>query len=556
MSNIFSASNSDSTLFIGGQRISGAQVREQNVLAAVSISNVVKTSLGPVGLDKMMVDDVGDVTISNDGATILNLLEVDHPAGKILVELARQQDKEVGDGTTSVVVIAAELLKRANELTKNKLHPTAIMTGYRLGCREACKFIADNMAIKVAGIDRETLRNIALTTLSSKILGNYGNHFADIAVESVLNIKTTDFRGKPKYPIKAISILKIKGASASESTCVNGYAIQRSYASQGMNQKVSNAKVACIDFDLTKVRLKMGISIVIDDPESLEDIRKREIDITREKLQKILDAGANVILSTRGIDDVYLKMLVETNSVAVTRIPKDELRRIAKGIGATILTTMSNLEGEETFEASSLGSAEAVEQVRLSDEDCVVIRGVKETASSVILRGANDHMLDEMERSLHDSLCTVGRVLESGSVVPGGGAVEAAINVYLENFASTLGSREQLAVAEFASALLVIPRQLAVNAAKDATDLVAKLRAYHSASQMPQANATRLALKYYGLDLMNGKLRDNKAAGVLEPAMSKIKMLKSATEAAIAILRIDDMIKLIPEKPQEDPHAH
>ncbi|OLY80608.1 T-complex protein 1 subunit alpha [Smittium mucronatum] len=554
MASIFENNNNESTLFIGGHRTSGPEVRQQN--AAVSIANVVKTSLGPVGLDKMMVDDVGDVTISNDGATILNLLEVEHPAGKILVELARQQDKEVGDGTTSVVVIAAELLKRANELTKNGLHPTSIMTGYRVGCKEACKFIADHIAIKVASIDRETLLNVAKTTLSSKILGNYGNHFCEIAVDSVNAVKTIDFRGKPKYPIKAISILKIKGASAIESTSISGYALQRPYASQAMLQKVSNAKIACIDFDLSKVRLKMGVSIVIDDPEQLEDIRKREIDITKEKVVKILASGANVILSTRGIDDVYAKMLVENDAVAVTRIEKDELRRIAKGTGATILTTMSNLEGDEVFETSSLGSAESVSQVRLSDEDCVVIQGTKEKSSSVILRGANDYMLDEMERSLHDSLCTVGRVLESSSVVPGGGAVESAVNVYLENFASTLGSREQLAVAEFASALLSIPRQLAVNAAKDSTDLVAKLRAYHSASQMPQANPSRLALKYYGLDLINGTLRDNKQAGVVEPAMSKIKMLKSATEAAIAILRIDDMIKLIPEKPKEDPHAH
>ncbi|OMJ12557.1 T-complex protein 1 subunit alpha [Smittium culicis] len=556
MASIFENNSNESTLFIGGHRTSGAEVRQQNVLAAVSIANVVKTSLGPVGLDKMMVDDVGDVTISNDGATILNLLEVEHPAGKILVELARQQDKEVGDGTTSVVVIAAELLKRANELTKNGLHPTAIMTGYRLGCKEACKFVADHIAIKVASMDNDTLINVAKTTLSSKILGNYGNHFCEIAVDAVKAVKTTDFRGKPKYPIKAISILKIKGASATESSCISGFAIQRPYVSQAMLQKVTIAKIACIDFDLSKVRLKMGVSIVIDDPEQLENIRKREIDITKEKVEKILAAGANVILSTRGIDDVYAKMLVEVGAVAVTRIEKDELRRISKGTGATILTTLSNLEGEEVFDVSSLGVAESVSQVRLSDEDCVIIQGTKEKASSVILRGANDYMLDEMERSLHDSLCTVGRVLESSSVVPGGGAVESAVNVYLENFASTLGSREQLAVAEFASALLSIPRQLAVNAAKDSTDLVAKLRAYHSASQAPQANAARVALKYYGLDLMNGTLRDNKQAGVVEPAMSKIKMMKSATEAAIAILRIDDMIKLIPEKPKDDPHAH
>ncbi|PVV03497.1 hypothetical protein BB560_002006 [Smittium megazygosporum] len=556
MASIFANNNSDSTLFIGGQRVSGAQVRHQNVLAAVAIANVVKTSLGPVGLDKMMVDDVGDVTISNDGATILNLLEVEHPAGKILVELARQQDKEVGDGTTSVVIIAAELLKRANELANNKLHPTAIMTGFRLACREACKFIAEHLAIKVSGIEREILENVAFTTLSSKILGNYGNLFSGISVDSILAVKTTDFRGKPKYPVGSVGILKIKGASATESQNINGFAIHRPYVSQAMQLKVTNAKIACIDFDLSKLRMNLGVNIVVDDPEALEDIRKREVDITREKVKKILAVGTNVILSTRGIDDVYTKMLIEAGAVCVTRISKEELRRIAKGTGATILTTLSNLEGDEVFESSNLGTASTVEQIRLSDEDLVVVTGSKESASSVILRGANDYMLDEMERALHDALCAVSRVLESGSVVPGGGSVEVAANVYLENFASTLSSREQLAVAEFAQALLSIPRQLTVNAAKDSSELVTKLRAYHAASQMANAAPNRASLKYYGLDLTNGVLRNNKNAGVLEPAMSKIKMLKSATEAAIAILRIDDLITLIPEEPKQDPHAH
>ncbi|OMH84710.1 T-complex protein 1 subunit alpha [Zancudomyces culisetae] len=557
MSGIFETDTADSTLFIGGQRISGAQVRNQNVLAAASIANVVKTSLGPVGLDKMMVDELGDVTISNDGATILNLLEVEHPAGKILVELARQQDKEVGDGTTSVVIIAAELLKRANELIKNKLHPTAIITGYRLGCREACKFIAENLAIKVAGIDRDTLRNIAQTTLSSKILGNYGTRFADLTVDAILAVKRTDFRGKPKYPVSSVGILKIKGGSAQESQTINGFAIQRPFVSQAMIKKVESAKIACIDFDLSKVKMKLGVSVVIEDPEALEAIRKREGDITRERVSKILAAGANVVLSARGIDDMYAKMLADAGAVAVTRVSKEELRRVATGTGATIISTLSNLEGDEVFEPACLGSASSVEQLTLSDDDFVVVKTLKDSScSTVLLRGANDHLLDEMERSLHDSLCTVSKVLESGSVVPGGGAVEAAVDVYLETLASTLGSREQLAVAEFATALLCIPKQLAINAAKDASDLVSKLRAYHSASQQPQANSNRQALKYYGLDLMNGSIRDNKRAGVLEPAINKIKMLKSATEAAIAILRIDDLIKLLPEQQPEDPHAH
>ncbi|KAJ2595536.1 chaperonin-containing T-complex alpha subunit Cct1 [Coemansia sp. RSA 1722] len=557
MSGIFDKNNQDSALFIGGSRVSGQEVRAQNVMAAMSIANVIKTSLGPVGLDKMLVDDVGDVTISNDGATILQLLEVEHPAGKILVKLAQQQDTEVGDGTTSVVIIAAELLRRANELIKNHIHPATVITGYRLACKEACKFIADQMALSVDKLGKEALVSVAMTTISSKILGAYGTFFAEMAVDSLSAVKTLDFRGKPKYPVKAVNILKVKGASARESSYFTGYALYRPFTSSAMKRSLKNPKIAVIDFDITKTRMKMGVNIVIDNPDNLEAIRKREADISVERVRIMLAAGVTAVFSTRGIDDMYVKMFAEAGAVTVTRVPKDDARRIAKGTGASLITTLANLDGDESLDASSIGTAELVEQVRLSDDDVVVIRGAKEQqASTVILRGANDYMLDEMERSFHDSLCAVKRVLESRAVVPGGGSVETALDVYLESFATTLGSREQLAIVEFANGLLSIPKQLSINAAKDSIRLISKLRAYHTAAQAADAGSPRSALKHYGLDLHEGKIRDNVKAGVLEPAMSKIKMLKSATEAAINILRIDDMIKLLPEQQKEDPHAH
>ncbi|KAJ2610555.1 chaperonin-containing T-complex alpha subunit Cct1 [Coemansia sp. RSA 1365] len=557
MSGIFETGNQDSALTIGGTRISGQEVRSQNVMAALSISNVIKTSLGPVGLDKMLVDDVGDVTISNDGATILKLLEVEHPAGKILVNLAQQQDTEVGDGTTSVVIIAAELLRRANELIKDHIHPATVIAGYRLACKEACKFIADQMALKVDKLGNEALVNVAMTTISSKILGAYGTFFAEMAVDALKAIKTTDYRGKPRYPVGAVNVLKVRGASARESSYFTGYALYRPFTSQAMKRTLKNPKIAVIDFDITKTRMKMGVNVVIDNPENLEAIRKREADISAERARMLLDAGVTALFSTRGVDDVYVKMFAEAGAVTVTRVPKEDARRIAKGTGASLLTTLANLDGDESVDPATLGSAELVEQVRLADDDVVVIRGASEQrASTVILRGPNDYMLEEMERSFHDSLCAVKRVLESGSCVPGGGAVETALDIYLESFATTLGSREQLAIVEFANALLSIPKQLSVNAAKDSIELISKLRAYHAAAQKASADSPRSQLKSYGLDLHNGKLCDNVKAGVLEPAMSKIKMLKSATEAAINILRIDDMIKLLPEQQPEDPHAH
>ncbi|KUL84749.1 hypothetical protein ZTR_07636 [Talaromyces verruculosus] len=567
MAGIFEQPRNAGTLFLGGTKISGADIRDQNVLATQAIANVVRSSFGPSGLDKMMVDDIGDVTVTNDGATILSLLDIEHPAGKILVDLAQQQDKEVGDGTTSVVLIASELLRRANELMKNRIHPTTIITGYRLALREAVKYMNENISTKVENLGKDSLLNIARTSMSSKIIGADGDFFANMVVDAMLLVKSTNQRNEVKYPVKAVNVLKAHGKSATESMLVKGYALNCTVASQAMKTRITDAKIACLDMNLQKERMKLGVQITVDDPQQLEKIRERESGIVLDRVEMILKSGANVILTTKGIDDMVLKTFVEKGAMAVRRCKKEDLRRIAKATGATLISTLSDLNGDEKFETSYLGYAEEVVQERISDDECILVKGTKaHSSASIILRGPNDFQLDEMERSVHDSLSAVKRTLESGSVVPGGGAVETALHIYLEEFAVTVSSREQLAIGEFAQSLLVIPKTLAINAAKDSSELVAQLRVRHAISQRLQegdaneeekAIAKKKTYRNYGLDLTKGKVVDSVKAGVLEPSMSKVKQLKSAVEACIAIMRIDTMIKLDPEAPAEDDgHGH
>lgn len=538
-------------LSIHGERQSGMDVRVANVTAVTALANILKSSLGPQGLDKMLVDDIGDVTITNDGATILKQLEVEHPAAKVLVELAHLQDTEVGDGTTSVVIIAAELLKRANELVKNNIHPTTIIAGYRLAMRQSIKYIQETLSVKVDQLEQDVLNSIARTSLSSKFIGAESGQFSTMVVDGIRSVRVVGADGKAKYPVNQINILKSHGQSCSESVLLaGGYAMQLFRASQEMPMSVKDAKIALLDFDLKKYRMSMGVNIVIDDPAELERVRQREMDITKEKIQKILSAGANVVFTTKGIDDMSLKYLVDGGVFGVRRVDKKDIKRIAKCTGAQVLLTMATMEGDEAFDPAFLGSAEEVCEQRVGDNDFTFIKGCAATkAATILLRGPNEFMLAEADRSVHDALCAVSRTLESNAVVPGGGAVETALSLYLEDHARKYDSYEQWAIAEFAEALLTIPKTLANNAALDAIDLLSDLRVRHHLSQTSQ-EPKKQEYKWYGLDLTNGGVRNSVANGVLEPMVSKLKSLKFATEAAITILRIDDLVKVAPE-PEE-----
>ena len=529
------------------------------------------------------------------------------------------QDKEVGDGTTSVVIIAGELLRRANELVRAKLHPPSIMSGYRLALRESIRYIKEHLLIPSTEVSREILIAAAKTSMSSKIISKSSDFFSSMVVDAVSSVGRKGADGKMKYPVSAVNVVKVHGRSSLESTVVPGIALNNTRSSTAMPSHIKGARIACIDFPLQKHRMQLGVQIVVTDPKKLEAIRQRELDITKEKIEKLISAGANVILTTRGIDDLCQKYLIDAGCIGVRRVSAGDIKRIAVATGAIVLPNIADLEGGESVDPASLGEAEEVVEERVGDHELLFVRGCKTARStSLVLRGANEFMLEEVHRSLHDAMCIVKRVLESKSVVCGGGAVEAALAMHLEDFAMSMGSREQLAIKEFAEALLVIPKTLAVNAAKDSTDLIAKLCSYHHTSQtvvspgprariastcsagdrdvLPRRLACRLAgccpvcravfrerpcrvsfpsrfasatvpdalpqaekegLKYYGLDLKAGEIVDNVERGVLEPAMSKVKSLRFATEAAVTIMRIDDRITIrAAEQGQGGGHMH
>ena len=542
-----------SAIGLNGIRVTGDEVRTENVAAAAAISNIVKSSLGPVGLDKMLVDEVGDVLVTNDGATLLRKMEVEHPAGRMLVDIARLQDEQVGDGTTSVVILAGELLRRAQKLVREGVHPTNIIMGYKKAMREAVKVIKEKLSVPLTVHDRILLTQIANTSLASKIIGHMKHgYFASLAVEAILfTAKTDEAGGKTEFPRNSIGILKQHGKSLGESFLVKGYALSGARISQGMPTQVSPAFIALLDFDLRASKLRLGISATLQDPRKVEDMRQHEMEITRERVRKILSSGANVILTTGGMDDPIQKLLVDVGGIGVRRVPKTDLRRISRVTGGVICNTLCDLKGDETFEARFLGHAECVREERFGEDECLLIEGAKGSSASLILRGASSILLDEAERALHDALSSLSRTLESGFLVVGGGSVEGYLTAYLKSFSLTLNTYEQISIAEFAESLLTIPKQLTLNAALDAPELLAKLLTkMNTALNHPETHVT---LKYSGLDLVKGSVENNLEKGVVEPRSSKIKSIELATEAAVTILRIDECISLNPPPEPEYP---
>lgn len=509
----------------GTGRTTGREAQRNNIMAAKTIAETVKSTLGPRGMDKMLVSSLGDVTITNDGATILKELDVQHPAAKMLVEVAKAQDNEVGDGTTTVAVLAGELLAKAENLLDQNVHPTVIIDGYKKAGDKAQEII-NSIAVPVNIKDDKLLVNVALTSMGSKGITASKEHFAKLAVEAVKQV-TEETGVKLKADIDLIKVLKKHGKSLDETELVKGMVIDKEVASSQMPKRVENARIALLNAKLEIEKTEFDAKINIESPEQMKLFLDEEERMLKEMVEQVSKTGANVLLCEKGIDDLALHFLAKKNILAVKSISSSDMEKLARATGGKIIASVKDLTPE------SLGEAKTVEEVKIGDDKLVYVRECKNPkAVTVVIRGGSEHVVDEAERSLHDALCVVRNAIEDGKIVAGGGAPEAEISRQLRNYAVKVGGREQLAIEAFAEAVETIPMMLAENAGLDPIDIMVSLRAEHERNTSP----------YYGIDVFTGKIKNMLELNIVEPVRVKQQVIKSATEAANMILKIDDLI--------------
>lgn len=509
----------------GAQRILGKDAKRMNILAAKVVAEAVKSTLGPRGMDKMLVDTTGDIVITNDGAAILKEVEIKHPSAKMMVEIAKAQEKEVGDGTTTAVVLAGELLKRAEELLDQDVHSTVISRGYRLAEEEAIRILTA-MSKKVKEKDQDALRKVALTSLSSKMPGVAAKeHIAGLATEAV-GLVADRSKGKADIDKEDIKIQKQIGESIGESVIVKGIVLDKERAHTNMPEVVEKAKIALIKSEMKIKKTETDAKFNITTPEQLHSFMDEERDTLKNMAQDIARAGANCVFCQKDIEDLVSYYLAKEEIFAVKSLSEKDMKLIAKATGGSIMSNTKDIT------AKDLGMAERVVERKIGDKTFVFIEGCKEPkAVTLFVRGGTEHLTDEVERSLDDAISVVKDVMEVNYVLPGGGAPEIEIARGLREYAGRVSGREQLAILEFANALEVVPRTLAENTGLDPIDVLIKLRAAHEKGN-----------KNAGVDIATGKAVDMFKLGILEPLKVKTQIIKSATEVANMILRIDDII--------------
>jgi len=511
----------------GTERSRNKEAQYNNIAAARAVADSVKSTLGPKGMDKMLVDSMGDVVITNDGVTILKEIDVQHPAAKMVVEIAKTQDTECGDGTTSSVIIAGELLKKAEALVEQSIHPTIIANGYKMAAAEAVK-ILDTIAVSITPTDTERLKMVAMTAMTGKSVGGQGEFLAEVAVKAV---KAVAEKAGKNYIVDVdnIKVEKRTGGSISETEIIEGIVVDKERVHPRMATQVKKAKIALLSVPMEVKKTEVDAKIQIRDPSQMQRFLDEEEVTLKNMVDEIAAVGTTVVFCQKGVDDLVQHYLAKAGIFAARRLKESDMEKIAKATGATIVGKISNIA------KTDLGSADIVEQKKVGENDMIFITGCKNPkAISVIVRGGTEHVVDEVERSLHDALRVVGVALEDGKIVPGAGAPEVELSLRLANFASTVGGREQLAIEAFASAMEIIPWALAENAGLDAIDMVIQLKSAH---EKKGANS-----KNMGLDLDAGKPADMVKSNIIEPLRVKTQAVKSAAEVANMILRIDDVI--------------
>ncbi len=509
----------------GTQRVVGRDAQRVNIMVARAVANAVKSTLGPKGMDKMLVDELGDIVVTNDGATILEEMNVEHPAAKMMVEIAKTQDKEVGDGTTTAVVIAGELLGKAEELLDKKIHPTVIIKGYRMAAEKAIELL-DGIAMDVKPDDEETLKKLAITSMTGKGVEEAREKLAEIVVKAVKQVAETE-NGKTIIDTDYIKIEKKQGGDLEDTELINGIIIDKERVHPGMPRVVKDAKIALINAPIEVKETETDAEIRITSPEQLQAFLDQEEKMLREMVDKIKASGANVVFCQKGIDDLAQHFLAKEGILAVRRVKKSDMEKLAKATGATIVTSIKDLSEKD------LGYAGKVEERKISGENMVFVENCKDPkAVTILVRGGTEHVVDEAERALNDAIGVVSSAMEDGKIVTGGGSPEVALALKLRDYAKTVGGREQLAIEAFANALEIIPTTLAESAGMDPIDTLVELRA----KQEKEKNS------HLGIDVFEGKIADMKEANVLEPMRVKKQAISSASEAAEMILRIDDII--------------
>jgi len=510
----------------GTERARNRDAQTNNIAAARAVADAVRSTLGPKGMDKMLVDSLGDVVITNDGVTILKEIDVQHPAAKMVVEVAKTQDSECGDGTTSAVVIAGELLKKAESLIEQNIHPTILANGYGMAAAKAME-ILDTIAVTVKFEDEAMLKKIARTAMTGKSVGGQRDFLADIAVKAVKAIAEKK-NGKYEIDVDNVKVEKKTGGSIADTHVIEGIVIDKERVHPRMPKQVKNAKIALLSAALEIKKTEVEAKIQIRDPASMQAFLDEEESNLKGMVDKLKQIGATVVFSQKGIDDLVQHYLAKQGIYGCRRLKESDMEKLSKATGGKMVGNLNEME------ASDLGFAAMVEEMKIGDDDMTYITGCKNPkAITLMIRGGTEHVIEEVDRAMHDALRVVGITIEDGKAVPGGGAPEIELSLRLANYASSVGGREQLAIEAFAQAMEVIPWVLAENAGLDSMDVVIKLKSVHEGKN---------ANKNMGLDLNDGKPIDMIKENVIEPLRVKTQAIKSAFEVANMILRIDDVI--------------